>query len=401
MFTVLALLFCSCGDTRISERSDTEPSVMTIDGDAWQTRIPFDLWFNLVFVPGTVNGKDSCWFILDTGFEYSLVNRDRLDSTVLQSARTHIEAQPGGDIEVTLVDGLTITAGAVTMAYDSVHAIPLGSLEPIAGRRIDGIIGHDFFERFVVAIDYTLRELSIIEPAKFEYPGSGEVIPVVVENNEPFMFAEVQLPDGSFKRAKLKLDTGSSDFIGFNGSYVQAVKLVTDTQPKIPVLGTAVGGHTENWVTRIGAFRLNDVVIPNPVIGYSVDTLRGGDAGTIGGEFFKRFTPIFDYPHSRIIFEKNARFDDPIEYDMTGIFPYAEPPDFATKRVLTVTPGSPAEKVGIAAGDQLLSINGIEAGRIGIGYLHRAFRQDGQSLELILKREDSTFAHILHLERMI
>lgn len=377
------------------------PLVLSITDGQQRVLLPFELCFNVIFIPGSVNGVDSAWFILDTGFEYSLLNRDRLDSSVLVNAPTIREKQPGGEVEVTTVYGMNIGLPGIDIKADSIRALPLGGLEPVPGRRIDGIIGHEFFERFVVSIDYAAQVITIIEPDAFRYDGTGEIAAVVVENNEPFFFAEVSLPDGTMKKAKLKLDTGSADFIGFNGSYVQAVGLVSDSQPRIPVLGTAVGGHTDNWVTRMAAFRVGEVTISNPVVGYSVDTLRGGDAGTIGGEFLRRFTATFDYYRDRLILESNSALIEPIEYDMSGIFPIADPPEFAGKRILVVTPGSPADRAGLQAGDELVSIDGVPCEEYSICELRRLFMQPGEEYKVIVNRNDSPVTCVLRLERLI
>ncbi|UCD63127.1 MAG: PDZ domain-containing protein [Candidatus Zixiibacteriota bacterium] len=382
-------------------RSADYPLRMVFAGGAKHAQVPFDVCFNIVFIPGSTGGGDSAWFILDTGFEYSLLNRDRLDSAQIANAPTRVEKQPGGEVEVTTVYDIAFALRGLEIAADSIRAIPLGGLEPVAGRRIDGIIGHEFFERFVVTVDYANQVLTVTEPAEFDYRGNGDIIPVLIENNEPFITAEVRHPDGNFRKAKLKLDTGSADFIGFNGSYVQAIGLVADSQARVPALGTAVGGHTDNWVTRLAAFRAGSFTIYSPVVGYSVDLTRGGDAGTIGGEFFRRFKATFDYNRRRLILDANAALADRVEYDMSGVFPIADPPDFGAKRVLAVTPGSAAERVGIQAGDLMTTVNGVPAGSYSICELRQLFMQPGGEIELAINRQDSLINVVLVLEPMI
>ena len=74
-------------------------------------------------------------------------------------------------------------------------------------------------------------------------------------------------------------------------------------------LGAAVGGQTDNWVTRLMGFHLGNISFEKPLIGYSVDTLRSGDAGTIGGEFSRRFRAIFDYKRERLLLERNRHYN--------------------------------------------------------------------------------------------
>lgn len=340
--------------------------------------IEFKSVMNLVWLPGILNGRDSCWFILDTGFPYSLVNRDRLDSAHFKLGSAHLEAQPGGDVEIRPAFDIEIMIGAVSLTADSMRAFPLGGNEPIVGQRFDGIIGHDLFEKFVVTIDYLASTVMVEDPNAFSYSGDGTEIELIVIEGEPFIIAEVKHPDGTWRKAKLKLDTGSADFIGFNGSYIQTETLVSDDQPKIPATGSAVGGKTENWVTRLEEFRLKDIAFSNPVVGYSVDTLRGGDAGTIGAEFLHRFKVIFDYPRNRIILEPNENFEQPFLWDMSGIFPTAEAPEFDIKVVMAVEPGSPAEEAGIIPGDILVRIDTVNCSDLSIAQIRQRFMKEGK-----------------------
>lgn len=363
--------------------------------------VPLDEYFNLIYVPGSLNGKDSCWFIWDTGFEYSLLNRDRLGDLGIQSGDTYTESQPGGDVEVTSAYAITIDFGDVEMRADSMRALPLAGLEPVVGRPIHGIIGHDLFLKFAIEVDYEQQQLTVLETARFSPSEGGQVVNIFIENDEVFVYGEVLHPDGTWRRAKLKLDTGSADFIGFNGSYVQSQDLVNDERPRIPALGTAVGGHTENWVTRIDRFRLGATEIEHPVVGYSVDTLRGGDAGTIGGGFLHRFHCWYDYRGGRLALMPNRYYHDPVEYDMSGIFPIAAQPDFATKRVLVVTPGSVAEDADVRPNDILVSIDGTPANQLSIETIRQIFMQDGREVTLVIDRNGDSMETTLLLKRMI
>ncbi|MFH2056826.1 MAG: hypothetical protein ABIJ61_12780, partial [bacterium] len=182
--------------------------------------VQFDLYFNLVFVQASINSNTGCWFIVDSGFEYSLLNMDRLPELGLTAGISATDAQPGGEVEVAEVTDVSISFPCLDVRFDQIKAIPLAGLEPIVGRRIDGILGHDIFSRMVVEIDYQLEQMTFHYAKGFKYLGGGEIIPVTFKDNEAFFVAEIIQPERVPIEAKLKLDTGSSDFIGFNGSFV-------------------------------------------------------------------------------------------------------------------------------------------------------------------------------------
>lgn len=365
------------------------------------TSMPFDLYFNLIFLKVEINGAGPFWMILDSGFEGTVINQSTLEKNGWPVTVSHKEAAPGGEIEVAYADSLDIVLPGLALDDMRAMVISLDGLEPIAGRVIDGILGHDFFSRFTLVIDYAAGRLDVYDSTNYRFGGGGQIIPITIENNEPFLFATLESGDRSPVRAKLKIDTGSSDFLGLNGSFVTHEDLFEPQKKKIPAQGAAVGGYTENYVTRLKGFRIGDMLIQNSVIGYSIDTLRGGDAGTIAGEFLSRFTVTFDYARHRIILKKNDHFSDPYEYDMSGIFPVAEPPDFKTIKIDNVTENSPAFEAGLKAGDIIISIDDKPAGEYSIAQIREMLKIDGKSYRLEIERARENMSIVLRLRSLI
>jgi membrane-associated protease RseP (regulator of RpoE activity) len=202
-------------------------------------------------------------------------------------------------------------------------------------------------------------------------------------------------------KAKLKIDTGSADALGLNRFFVNAENLIGPADKKIPAPGVAVGGYTKNYITRLKSVKVGNITIENPVIGYSEDTTRVGDAGTIGGEFFRRFKVIFDYSHQRIYLEKNAAFSDPYEYDMSGIFPIAVGLDLKVKQIQSVSENSPASDAGLKPDDIITLINDKPASDYSIAEIRQMFKTDGKSFRLQIERNGKPVQVDLKLRRLI
>jgi len=370
-------------------------------GHSSKADIPFDLYLNLIFLQVRVDNSEPLVFILDSGFEESVLNKSTADKLGLKTSADRTEEAPGGEIELSYTDSITFNLTGVDIFENRVAVVPLDQLTQIIGRHFDGIIGHDLFARFVVELDYENKNAILYDPADYSKSNEGICVPVTVENNEAFVFAVLKDENRGNVTAKLKLDTGSVDFTGFNGSFVQAESLFTGSQKKLPALGAAVGGNTENFVTRLNEFSISDIKIENPVVGYSVDTLRGGDAGTLGGEFLSRFTVIFDYPHGEICFRQNGHFGEPYEYDMSGIFPIAEMPDFKTIMVISISDKSPAAEAGMLPGDIIDKIDGHPAGDYSIEVIRRMFVEDGKTYNLEVLRGNETLEIEITLRRLI
>jgi hypothetical protein len=363
--------------------------------------IPFDLYFNLIFLQVHINGAGPFWMILDSGFEGSGINKSTLDANGWRATEPHNEAAPGGEIEVAFADSMNITLPGLALNNIKLMVISLDGLLPVIGHAIDGILGHDFFSRYTLVIDYHAERIEVFDAVRYRFAGGGQVTPVLIENNEAFIIATLESGDRSAVRAKLKIDTGSADFIGLNGSFVAHEDLFEPNHKKIPAPGAAVGGATENYVTRLAGFRLGDILIQDPVIGYSVDTLRGGDAGTIGGEFLRRFAVTFDYARHRLILKKNALFSNPCEYDMSGIFPVAEPPDFKIIKIASVGAATPASEAGLLVGDEIISIDGKPAVDYSIPQVREIFKAPGKSIRIEIQRGNEKLTVELKTKKLI
>jgi hypothetical protein len=166
-------------------------------------------------------------------------------------------------------------------------------------------LGHDFFERYVVTIDYASRTVELASPENWRPPAGATETRVWIEDGEPFALATLWVAGRSVP-AKLKLDTGSLSGLGLNGSFVAQNRLFPAGWPSRPMEGIAVGGATRNFVSRLDSMEIGGVVIPQPVVGWSEDLARIGDAGTIGAPNLSRFRVTFDYARHRLVLQPRA-----------------------------------------------------------------------------------------------
>ena len=363
--------------------------------------IPLELYMNLIFLQVRVNSSRTLWFNLDTGLETTILDSSQAEALGLKLEDKSNVSVPGGTIELAFANGLSFSLPGVEILNQRVRTLPLSVFTPVLGRPIHGTLGHDLFKRFVIEIDYANRMISLYEPKDYKYSGPGETIPVTIEDDQPFVQAEIIPPGRAPIKAKLKIDTGSTDALGLNGSFVKTVQLISPTQKVVPQPGVALGGITENYVTRLGGLRIGELLIKSPVAGYSKDLTRGGDAGTIGGEIFRRFKVIFDYSRGRMILEKNTQFDDPYKYDASGLFLAAEGANFESVKVLRVVEHTPAAVVGLREGDVILRIDNKEAKTFSLEQVRRIFMQQGRTYRLAVERNGSVIKTKITLRALI
>lgn len=336
--------------------------------------VPAEFVDGIILVRAVFGGTPGLW-LLDSGYEYSL-----LDSTLAASAGIAVSppvqvAVPGGVVTQGWARSVNLDIGSQRHVADSIGVLPLQHLAPIVGRPIAGVLGHDFFEHFVVGIDYGAHSLALARPEQVMVPDRAVIVPVAIESGEPFVVATLWV-NGRTVPAKLKLDTGSLSGLGLNGSFVAQTRLFPDDWPRLPVEGIAMGGATRNFVGRLDSIGLGGVVMPGPVVGWSEDLTRVGDAGTIGAPLLARFRVTFDYPRRRILIVPADGPSGPEMWDASGMLLAQVPDDDLI--VAIVLPGTPADSAGIRPGDVLERIGGTEATAMGLERARQHFRHPGR-----------------------
>ncbi|MBK6316985.1 MAG: clan AA aspartic protease [Blastocatellia bacterium] len=277
--------------------------------------VPFDLNANHIYLRATVNGSRPLWFLLDTGAEMSVVDSTVAASVGLTSVGSATARGSGeGTMKAGFAQGVTLAVGRAVAKGQTVVTLPLDALEPIDGRSIDGILGHDFIASFVVTIDYSQRRVSFRDPARFDSATipAGERVPIEIVGGIPRIHGTVVLPGAETIDGVFTVDTGSRTALSLNTPFVREnalVNRIAESSLDAPY-GFGIGGATKTRVGRIDAFRIGVVKFEKPVIGFSFGE-KGVDAsssiaGNIGGELMRRFRVTFDYGRKVMVLEPNV-----------------------------------------------------------------------------------------------
>jgi len=350
-------------------------------------------------------------FALDSGASFPfVVDSRRARELKLKLNNSQTFAGGGGPGSYTVADagGVTIDLGDLRFADPQVKVLALDSLESIAGRRLDGLVGQYLFRNYIVEINYADKVVKLYDPQTFAYKGSGEVLPLTVEEHYFFVSAKVGM-SGRFEPvdARLLVDTGggfvsivlNAPFARSNGWPARGQKTVLDRS-----LG-GLGGEMRLLVARGSSLAVGKLLIRDPVVYVSEDT--GGALasnefdGVLGSQILQKFTAIFDAPHGRLILEPHTTYDRTLEYDMSGIRLRAEGRDLNEFRIYQVLDDSPAAKSGLKEGDVLMEINDTPASKLSMAEIYETFKQPGRILKLGLRRGTSTLSVTLRLERSI
>ena len=366
-------------------------------------RLPIQLAGNTTFVQVRVNGSGPYDFILDTGALGSSLAPHLVEELKLPTGGDGFARGAGGSVEAIGVPGVTLEVGGVRLADLALRSFAMTEIENSVGRRIDGVLGAELFQRYVVEIDYLAAQITLHDRESFSPRGRGKGLPLSFYDNHPYVRAAVTLPGGREIEGEFVIDSGSNFPLILLPSFIEDHGLRATLPPTIATVGRGVGGEVPLPIGRTAKLRLGEITIERPVTAFPASGYfaRSGKAGNIGGAVLRRFRVTFDYAHRRVYLQPNERFDLPYDYDMSGLALVSEGPAFGVRRVQRVLPASPAQEAGLAAGDELVSIDGRKASDVPLAELREILRQPERDIPIEARRGDSTLSVVLRTRRLV
>jgi hypothetical protein len=373
--------------------------------------IPVDVpSYGLLFLKARVNGVGPMSFVLDSGASLSFIVDARRASSLRLDPHDRVMLGGGagsGSYEVARASGLSFEIAGLAFQNQNAAVIALDSLETLAGRSLDGLVGSNLFFRYVVEIDYRSQKVTLYDPQSYRYSGRGESVPLITRDNYLFVRADVETLDGRKLSGRFLIDTGGG-FVSaiLNTPFAQTNNFPAATQKSLLDRSLAgLGGETVLLVTRAKSFTLGSFVIQEPVIYASRD--NGGALattsydGVIGTEVLRKFKLIFDASRRWLILEPNARFAERIEYDMSGVRFRAGGEDFRVFTAYQVLENSPAAEGGLRKGDALTAIDGKAAASFSLDQLYELLAQPGREYKLSVTRAGKPLSVKVKTRRLI
>ena len=317
--------------------------------------IPFEESGSSVFLPVRVNGSKPLWFILDSGANTCLIDVGQARQLGIKLAETKQGSSGGRPIPYFPIRKEDVSFQLQTIVFTCEHAAAIDYSQNFAvtGHDLEGVIGSDFFERFVVEIDYEARVVRLFDPQPYSYRGPGETIPLIFQRRLPHVEAELAVPGQPAQRKLLLIDSASEDAVDDD-------IILQSLGPKREVTG-GVGSAEEYRVTlgTISRFRLGNISLEN------IPSVAPG-VPLIGGEVLRRFTIAFDYSRGRMYWEPNRHLGDSFQTgDPSGI-DLRMAMDRKAFLVHEVRKGSAAERAGLRTADRIIAIDGVPAGELGL-----------------------------------
>src|SRR5688500_2027943 len=162
--------------------------------------VPIHLRRGHVMVPVKV-GDTNLSFLLDTGYGVTMLRADHAASLGLQRRGSMTIVGIAGEAPADVFEGTLFAIGG--KAWKPRRVAALATAEGRSRRR-DGILGSGFFRSFVVAVDPKAKTLTLHDPARFNYSGNGEVLPLWFAGSTPIVSTTVVLTNGSNVKAEFE-----------------------------------------------------------------------------------------------------------------------------------------------------------------------------------------------------
>ncbi|MCM1982530.1 PDZ domain-containing protein [Lyngbya confervoides] len=370
---------------------------------------------NLVYVPTAINGGPPRPLILDSGAQPSLLTQEVTRQVGATSAGPIIIHGIGAaPVQAKRLNPLLFDLTGVPLQPSQVLAIPDSvsqSLSQQTGRPFQGILGSVLFQSYVVEVDFQRQTLQLQSPSTFRYSGSGQVLPLKIKQQRPYLEATVRWNDQDQTPGEFLLDLGSTQALDLQSGLSLAEAQRFQGDPERWMIG--LGGQERSRVGRVQALELGPITVPNPITAVSHPALlkagqskspRSGVplAGRIGNQILSRFKVIFNYHDRVVILEPNAQVQAPFFADMSGLQILAEGSQLNEYRVATVYPHTPAHRQGFAPGDRLLTIDQTSVSTLSLHQVRQRFiSSPGTVRQLQVERRGAILTKSLILEDLL
>ncbi|AXT56290.1 PDZ domain-containing protein [Aquimarina sp. AD1] len=417
-------------------------------------KIKFELANNLIIIPVELNGVKLS-FILDTGVGSTILfSIDKRESLELKNASKIYLRGLGNEAPAEAIKS-TNNLLKIGETYSDDHTVYMifdesMNFSPLMGFPIHGIIGYDFFKKFILNINYTKEYIKIYDPESYTYKKCRKCYQTDLDlsngRKRPLIKAKYKTSTG-YLDVNLLLDSGSSSALWlFENSEIN-LKAPSDSFDDF--LGTGFNGEIYGKKTKvkglaIGDFEIKEITASFPDSLYIQGISLKSRQGSIGGSVLKRFNMIIDYPNKKITYKKNSFFDKPFHYNMSGLTiqhsgvrvlkdynirrsPSRPSLDFVTKdngkisinvfkadassfvyslqpeyKITEVRPDSPAAIAGLLKGDKVLEVNGRASHLYKLSDMNDLFySEEGKKITIKVERLGVVIKFTFYLKKVI
>lgn len=374
--------------------------------------IPFDYVNNFIVLEIKFMDHFPMKFIFDTGAEHTIITKKEIVDLLnfkYEKRFTIIGSDMTTELYAYLIRGVNMNFKNLKAVNRSILVLEEDyfRFEEFAGISVHGIIGADFFSRFVVQIDYRKKVLSLLNPEHFKPPKKNVYsVPIEVKRHKPYLIANTSFRNDTTVKVKLLVDTGAS----------LPLLLHTNTHPHLQLpattiksnIGMGMGGYIEGFLGRIQNLNIATIDLPEvttsfqDIASHMDTTYLNSRNGILGNKILNRFTITIDYFKGVLYLKPNKAFTKKFRYDKSGLLLAASGYNLNNFTVFGVIPGSPAAEAGILPGDVLGSINRVPVNFLNLEGIQKVLqKKEGKLIRLKIRRNGKRMKRQFELRNLI
>ncbi|MCK8492214.1 MULTISPECIES: aspartyl protease family protein [Spirosoma] len=386
-----------------------------IAGNRSWTRIPFQLHSNLIIVPVRINDSDTLHFILDTGVSNTIITDPSIfkkQPLTLARKMKIAGAGEGANLTASIAINNNLRMGDLRASHHNIVLLDedILKLSEFVGTPVHGIFGYELFANFVVNVDFTRRELVIMQPKKYRYrKRKGDRYPITIQDTKAYTDA-LSVYDGEKSMPlRVVLDTGAGHALLLDPSRS------TNAMP-LPAkvvraqLGRGLNGVINGSMGRIQKIKFGRYELDNILASFPDSTAFGMKLvdmperqGNVGCELLRRFNVTFNYPERYVVMKPVKRLmRETFEHDMSGLELRAKGEQLRNYYVGKIIEGSPADLSGLKEGDEVLFVNNYSAKNLTVSDIYKILQKgEGKEVSILVRRNGQMVIAHFALKRFI
>lgn len=363
--------------------------------------IPFEMVGSYIVVEVRINNSTKLSLVLDTGVRSTIITEllpgDSIDLNYTNvrdlqglGQGTKLNAYLSTSNTLQLSKKFKLNNKTVYVLQEDVF-----NLTRQTGTKINGLLGADFFQDYIVQVDYTRGRLRFYDKDAFEVPKGYGVMPMKIERQKMYIHLSVLETDTARRSIKMLIDTGAELNAWFQTLTNSAIDI-----PEKSIhgrIGQGLSGEVTGIFARVPQICIANFCVKDPIVAFPdsaaiADIIQNTDRdGTIGSQLLTRFNLIIDTFNEKFYFKPNSKFSDPFTYNIAGV-EVAQAMAFVPQiEVVNVWKGSPAERSGLQVGDVITELNFVKVFGLTLPNVRAYFEKSTKRpLQLTIQRNSET-----------
>ncbi len=279
----------------------------------------------------------------------------------------------------------------------------------LTGLDVHGILGADFFRKYIVQIDFDNERITLHKPEYFKYNlKKHEEFQIEIKRNKPYLDAHLNIVGDTLRKVKLLMDTGAALPLLL---YTDIDTTLTIPPNAIPGnVGRGLGGYLDGYKGRVNSLEMSPFLMKDVVTSFQLadsqyinnPAILNDRNGILGNEVLSRFNIVIDYWHQKVYLRPNKKYKTTFKFDKSGISVSASGKNLTQYTVQYIIPNSPAAEAGVQKGDILMKINGKSTKLMSMNSIYEQFKKrSGKQMKLMVLRNGTTQKITFQLKDLI